>query len=103
MNTSMTANLVLRMTTTGDKSESESGIYLGKGLKVPMFWLQVFGDLGMTIKPMVIENYNNNYNISYFLYRENLFLQKFIFITFNDLIISTDLNIASSSFVLIDQ
>ena len=57
----------------------------------------------MTIKPMVIENYNNNYNISYFLYRENLFLQKFIFITFNDLIISTDLNIASSSFVLIDQ
>ena len=37
MNTSMTANLVLRMTTTGDKSESESGIYLGKGLKVPMF------------------------------------------------------------------
>ena len=35
------------MTTTGDKSESESG-KLGKGLKVAMFWLQVFGDLGMT-------------------------------------------------------
>ena len=44
----MTANLVLRMTTTGDESESEGGIQLGKGLKVAMFWLRVFGDLGMT-------------------------------------------------------
>ena len=32
----MTANLMLRMTTTGDRSESESEIYLGKGLKVAM-------------------------------------------------------------------
>ena len=30
----MTANLMLRMTTTGDRRESE--IYLGKGLKVAM-------------------------------------------------------------------
>ena len=37
----MTANPVLSMTTTGDKSE-------GRGLKVGIFWLQVFGDLGMT-------------------------------------------------------
>ena len=29
-------------------TESESGIQLGKGLKVAMFWLRVFGDLGMT-------------------------------------------------------
>ena len=43
----MTANLVLRMTTMGDKSENKSGITCGKGLKVAMFWLQVFGDLGM--------------------------------------------------------
>ena len=32
----MTANLVLRMRTTDDKSESEGGIYLWKGLKVAM-------------------------------------------------------------------
>ena len=31
----MTANLVQNMTTTGDKSES--GIQVGKGLKVAMF------------------------------------------------------------------
>ena len=35
----MTANLALRMTTTGDKSESESGIQLEEGLKVTAsFW-----------------------------------------------------------------
>ena len=33
----MTAKLILRMTTTGDKSEMESEIQLGKGLKVAMF------------------------------------------------------------------
>ena len=32
----MRVNLVLRITTTGDKSESESGIQLEKGLKVAM-------------------------------------------------------------------
>ena len=42
----MAANLVPMMTTTGDKSES--GIYLGKGLRVAMFWLRVLRDLGMT-------------------------------------------------------
>ena len=33
----MTTNLVLRMTITGVESESESGIYFGKDLKVAMF------------------------------------------------------------------
>ena len=33
------------MKTTGDKSESESGIYHEK---VAFFWLRVLGDLGMT-------------------------------------------------------
>ena len=43
----MTANLIIRMTTTGDRSECELE-QLGKGLKVAIFWLQVFWDLEMT-------------------------------------------------------
>ena len=43
----MTASLVIRMKTTSDESKSERGIWLGKDLKVAMFWLQAFGDLGM--------------------------------------------------------
>ena len=35
------------MTTTGDKCKGRSRI-ARKGLKVAIFWLQVFGDLGMT-------------------------------------------------------
>ena len=42
----MTANLVLRMTTTGDKS----GSGIAKKRLVAMFCLRVFGDLGMTKK-----------------------------------------------------
>ena len=46
-NFSMTANLVLSMTTMGDKLKVKIGL-AWKKLKAAMFWLHVFGDLGMT-------------------------------------------------------